>query len=258
MQSKSNLAALGAALCVLLSTPAHAENKLVSGAVGLGFGTGPTFPGADENDSGLFPVVDLKIGQYVVVNQRGLGLEHRRSLGRGELSYGLGVGYDFTSRSVEDDPRLAGLSDVDAGAMATLFLEYQTGPFSYGLEVMRGLNSDGHEGTRTKLSGGYDIQLSERAGLSVSPYLIWADDNWMDSFFSVSNAQSVASGLAAYDANAGMSQAGLNLTASYALREQVIVFASVDYATLLGDAADSSVSFDDNAASLSAGVMFRF
>ncbi len=258
MQPNCKLAALTVALTALLALPGHANDRLVSGAVGVGLSYGPKFPGADKNESGVFPVLNLEIGRYGFLNQRGLGLQSNQAIGSGVLRYGLGVGYDVNSRSAKDDARLTGLPEVKAGAIATMFLEYETGAWTHELELQHGLEDKGHSGTRATLSTSYSTQVSERVGLSVTPYVTWADDAWMESFFSVTASQSAASGLAAYDAQAGLSQAGVRLSASYALRPRTILFASLDYMTLLGDAKDSSVSFEDSATSLSTGVMFRF
>lgn len=247
-----------AAAYTLAYGPAQANERLVSGSVGFGVSYGPTFLGSDENESTLFPILDLEIGRYGFLNQRGLGLQNSNVVGDGNLSYGIGLGYDFEERIAADDRRLTGLPDVEAGAAATVFVEYEVGHLAYGLEVQHGLADDGHEGTRAKLYGTYSAQLSGRVRVSATPYLVWADDAWMEAYFSVTADQSATSGLAAYDASSGLAQGGIALTGSYALSERTVLFTSLDIATLTGDAKDSSVSLDDTQASISTGVMFRF
>ena len=69
--------------------------------------------------------------------------------------------------------------------------------------------------------------------------------------------QGFASGLAAFDPRSGLAQAGVTLTGSYALTERTTLFTSLDLSSLVGDAKDSSVSFEDTQVIISTGVLFR-
>lgn len=250
--------AVFSSVLALTCAPALAQDSLFSGVVGLGASYGPVFPGSDESDTGFIPILDVEIGRYGFVNQYGIGLKNDVDMARGRLSYGAAIGYDFSSRLAEDDVRLVGLPDVESGALATLFLEYDTGPLAYGLEVQRGLSDTGHEGTTAKIYGTYNAQVNERLRLSATPYAMWADDAWMAAFFTVTPAQSMATGLQAFEAGSGIAQAGLSLTGRYALSPRTILFAQLDVSTLAGDAKDSSISFDDTQTSISAGLIFPF
>jgi len=242
------------------SAPALAKDRLISGMVGVGLSYGSTFPGSDESEVGFIPLIDLEIGRYGFLNQRGIGLQNSTTLQNGELRYGLGLGYDFDERISKDDARLNGLPDVKAGALATLFMEYEVVRLTYGFEVKRGLSDDGPKGTLAKLYGTYSRQIgnSNRVQVSATPYLALADDAWMDAFFGVTGDQALASGLTAFDPGSGLAQAGVTLTGSYALTERTILFTSLDLSTLAGDAKDSSISFEDTQVSISTGVLFRF
>ena len=242
-----------------ISAPALAEDRLISGMVGGGLSYGSTFLGSDESEVGFIPLIDLEIGSYGFLNQRGIGLQNSTTLQNRELRYGLGIGYDFEERISKDDNRLNGLPDVEAGALATLFVEYDIGRLTYGFEVQRGLSDDGPKGTRAKLYGTYRSQFgnSNRLQVSTTPYLALADDAWMDAFFSVTGDQALTSGLAAFDPKSGLAQAGVTLTGSYALSERTTLFTSLDLSTLAGDAKDSSLSFEDTQVSISTGVLFR-
>lgn len=258
-QLMSTLGAPVAGLTLLLTAvPAAAQDGFVSGVAGLGLSYGPSFLGSDESETGVIPIFDLKIGSYGFFNQRGLGLQNAVELGAGTLRYGAGIGYDFEERIAADDARLTGLPDVEAGTSANAFVEYETGPLAFGLDLQKGLSSDGPEGLRAKLYGSYGTQLNERTRLSVSPYVIWADDDWMDAYFTVTPGQAATSGLAAFDASSGLAQGGVTFTGSYAVSARAVFFASLDFSTLAGDAKDSSLSFDDTQTSLSTGIMFRF
>lgn len=243
---------------VSITSSAMAQDSFISGGIGLGLEYGPSFPGASTSDTSAFPVIDLTFGQYGFFNQRGLGLQNGVELQGGRLTYGIGVGYDSEERIASDDARLNGLADVEAGANVTLFAEYEIGAMRYGLDLQRSLSSDGHEGTRIKAQASYDWDLSPRAGLTLAPYLVWADDNWTNGFYGVTAQESQASGLTEFHAGSGLSEGGVTLSASYALTPRTILFSSLEVARLIGDAKDSSISFDDTQTRFAAGLMFRF
>lgn len=244
--------------CVSFTSSAQAQDRLISGGIGLGLTYGPSFLGSDTSEASAFPVIDLTIGRYGFFNQRGLGLQNDVDLQGGRLNYGIGIGYDFEERIASDDARLTGLGDVEAGANVTLFAEYETGAMRFGIDLQRGLSSDGHEGTRIKAQASYDWDLSQRAGLTLSPYLVWADDSWTNAFYGVTAQESQASGLAEFNAGSGLSEGGVSLSASYALTPRTILFSSVEVARLTGDAKDSSVSFDDSQVRFSTGLIIGF
>lgn len=243
---------------VSFTSSAQAQDRLISGGIGIGLAYSPSFPGAGTSDTSAFPVIDLTIGRYGFFNQRGLGLQNGVELQDRRLTYGIGIGYDFDERRAEEDTRLTGLADVEPGANVTLFAEYETGAMRFGVDLQRGLSSDGHEGTRIKAQASYDWELSPRAGMTLTPYLVWADDNWMSAFYGVTAQESHASGLTEFHADSGLSEGGVTLSASYALSPRTILFSSLEVARLTGDAKDSSVSFDDTQTRFASGLMFRF
>lgn len=76
----------------------------------------------------------------------------------------------------------------------------------------------------------------------------WANDAYMDSFFGIDNAQSAASGLEPFEAEAGFKDVGLALRLNYGLTEHWAILTSGEYKRLLGDAADSPIVTDEGSA----------
>jgi outer membrane scaffolding protein for murein synthesis (MipA/OmpV family) len=70
----------------------------------------------------------------------------------------------------------------------------------------------------------------------------------MDSFFGIDGAQSAASGLEPFEAEAGLKDVGLSLRLNYGLTERWSILASGEYRRLLGDAADSPIVADEGSA----------
>jgi len=88
---------------------------------------------------------------------------------------------------------------------------------------------------RAPLAGG--LSVTATAGAS------YADDDYMDAYFSVTQAQSTASlaSLAAYDAEAGIKDVFLGLSTDVPLARSWTLKLSGRYSRLVGDAADSPI-----------------
>lgn len=242
----------------LLAAPAQAQQWRPTGVVGLGLTHGPDRPGSDQSSATPIPLVQLVWQDRYFLNQHGIGFYALRNRSGGKLSAGLALGYDFDERSTADDPRLAGLQDVEAGALLTGFLDYDLGFADLGLEISRGISSGGHEGTRATVSLEFSQPAGERISLSIKPYLTWADATYSQAFYGVSSDAAARSGFARHDAQSGIERAGIELEVSYRLSDRSGVFLGVSHAELMGDAKDSPITFASEQTEVSTGIFFRF
>jgi outer membrane protein len=231
-----------------------------AGYVGLGVSYGPVFPGSDDSEVSVALDVDLTWRErFFLRSDIGVGaylLNSERT--GGPVSLGLALGYDIDERLSEDDPRLTGLDDVEAGAAARFLFEYEVGLADLEVVASRGLGSSGHEGTTVEASLGFGLPVGERTVISAAPFLIWADSTYMDAFYGISPSESASSGYAPYSPGGGLQQAGLEFSAAYFLTERAGLFGQIEYGSLLGDAKDSPITFEDTFLEVSLGVVLRF
>ncbi|WP_299598872.1 MipA/OmpV family protein [uncultured Tateyamaria sp.] len=230
----------------------------LSGVIGIGLSSAPEFSGSDEDETSIIPIIDLTWRDRYFLNERGLGFYALRNSGPQNLSLGFSVGYDFNERLAEDDARLTGLRDVEAGAFISAHMEFQVGVAAVELEINHGISSDGHEGTRAIVGAEFGRTLGERLQLSAKPFLVWSDSSYASAFYGVSGQEAAASSFTAYDAGSGFERVGIELQASYSLTSRTGLFVSVEHSQLLGDAKDSPISFDNAQTGISTGVFFRF
>jgi outer membrane protein len=80
----------------------------------------------------------------------------------------------------------------------------------------------------------------------------------MDAYFSVSPAQSAASGLSEYEASAGFKNVSLEIGADYKLTERWTATSKLGYSHLLGDAADSPITASESQFSGGVGLTYTF
>lgn len=217
----------------------------------------PEYQGSDEYEFMAVPYVDVKYKDIVTFNPfEGLRYNAFRE---GGLTLGAGVGYDF-GRDDDDGDRLRGMGDVDGSVEGQLFAKYGVGATSGEITFAHDLG-DGHEGYTVEAEVGHAFFISEaRAIIRPSIGTTYASDNYMESYFGVSNAQANTSraGLNQFDAGAGFKDVSANVFARLPLTQHWSLNGLAGYSRLLGDAADSPVTESENQFMTGAFVAYTF
>lgn len=157
----------------------------------------------------------------------------------GSFQAGVALGYD-AGRDEDDNRRLRGLGDIDDAALGRLFLSYTAGPAQLSTSVVRSFG--GSDGTLVGVALSAMEPLSEQLLVYTSVSAAWADSKYMSSYFGVSSAQSLRSGLARFSAGPGIRNVDAMLGATLYVTEQWSVDATGGVGRLLGDAADSPIT----------------
>lgn len=163
---------------------------------------------------------------------------------KGPFTLGGGLNADF-GREEDDADRLRGLGDVDKTIEGNVFAKYSHKRFSAEMILAHDLGS-GHKGFSAELEAGYSLPVSQRAFVKPSVSAVYADDDYMDSYFSVNRFQASRSSLAQYDAEAGLKDISANLFSVYRLDKNWAVNGFVALSRLMDDAADSPIAEDES------------
>jgi len=242
-------------LLALSATPATAQAadewdvKLGAGAIYKA-----EYKGSDEYETIALPYIDVEYNKRFFLNpQQGLGVYALRN-----RSYTLGasVGYEF-GRDEDDDARLRGLGDVDATAELGLFGSIAFAPFELKGEIRQDI-LDGHDGMTAEAGIDYKTDWSKTTFLSLGPSITWASDNYMESYFGVSNAQAANSAFNTYKAEAGIAEYGFGGTLIHMLDQNWFVTVIGEYSKLAGDAKDSPITEEDNQFFSGAFIGYKF
>lgn len=206
-------------------------------AFSLGFagGMSPDYEGSNDYSLGMGPNIAFSWQDTIFYKGKSLGvnLVRQKNLKAGPI-------LSWTSgRSEDDNERLEGLGDVDGTIEAGGFVSYRQKPLRFRLEARQDVDS-GHEGALVELSGGTTLPF-EKPVVFVALGATWASDDYMDSFFGIDAQQSAASGLQRHKADAGIKDISLALTSGYPMTNRWRLGCKIEYARLLGDAADSPV-----------------
>lgn len=203
--------------------------------LGAGVRVEPKFEGAKDFTIIPLPMISAEFGQYVSVDPSGLTINAWQYEG---LSVKGRLGYDF-GRDSDDDKHLDGLGDIGASAVLGVDLSYELMPFEFKLSLDQNLG--GSDGFSAKFGTALMVPMDPFM-FSIGPSVTWADGNYMESYFGVTEKQSIRSGLREFEAEAGFKRVDLEISGLYFINEHWALRGEVGVGYLVGDAADSPVS----------------
>lgn len=183
---------------------------------------------------------------------------------KSDLGAGVLVGYRFGRNSSNpgltstDDgsARLAGLTDVsgafDAGVAGHVMV--------FGVPLFAQVRSalSGAQGMLVNLGFFLPVSPVSSLELVLLPTVTWANARQMRAFFGVTNAESAASGFAAFTPVSGWENAALEVSADWGAGSGLHLIASFAYQRLLAAAAASPIVQTRNQTSALAGIAWSF
>ena len=250
------------------TSPTYSETVFSEGRWGVsvgGFaGFAPAYEGSDEFRFVGYPLILPKYygdnydpNVRSRVDFRSIDDVRFSLLRLGGLDVGPLAGYSF-GRDEDLANRLTGMGDVDGGITVGGFASYTFEPFFVDIAYNTQVTGDTDTGYTLRFGAGIETNLSERMVASAYVGSTYASADYMDAYFSVTPAQSAASGLAVYDASSGIKNVGLDLGLDYRMTDRVTLKSKAGYYRLLGDAADSPVTASRNQFSGGLGVTYTF
>jgi MipA family protein len=233
----------GAAAVLLCAAPAAAQddetesrNWIVS--LGIGPRVDPEYLGSDSYGFGPMPIFGLRREGAPIAFEapdEGAGFGF---LGN-DSAFDFGPTLQFQSKRDEEEVG-APVGEVDftveAGAFAHLFLGDN---FRLRLEGRKGLG--GHDGWVGDALADFVLRDRDTYVFSIGPRARWSDNNYHDSYFSVTPAVAAATGLPVFDADDGFYAVGVQAGLTYMLSDSWGLYTFAGYDRLVGDAADSPI-----------------
>lgn len=242
--------------------------------LGAAIGVSPDYLGSDDTEIAPLFSVAITTDRFTFRNNgQGVEVDLSRAFGaaNGVIGWGPILRYDGgrNDGSKVKDPVVSRMAPVEASFEAGGFLEAAVPVLaaaggdplllSARLSVVQGLDG-GHEGLLAEAEIGLVKPLG-RWTVGGGVTLAAGDADYTNAFFGVSSADAAATGLARFQAEGGVRDAGLGAFASYAVNDRLAVDLSAGFSTLLGDAADSPVVADRGRAEqafVGIGVTWRF
>jgi MipA family protein len=198
---------------------------------------GPGYEGAKDDKLGAIPIFSIHRAGSADQFRSPIDSPSITLLDLGDFRAGPVATY-VPARIASRFPTLTGLGDVNATYEVGGFVEYfPVDWFRARVEVRRGFG--GSDGVFADASTDFIVPLWQPLTWSGGPRLSFADDAATAPYFSIDEAQSLASGLPAFDAGGGLHATGAGSQLRYQVTPQWETHAYVEYDRLLGDAASS-------------------
>lgn len=220
--------------------------------LGVGLGFGPDYDGSDDYEAFPLPLIQGNVGGVAIrPRPAGAALDFVAD-GDSRVAFDLGPVVRVRTGRVGDieDPVVAAAGELDTaveiGPSAGVSFSGVLNPFdSLGATLDVRWDIAGAHGGRTITPGiSYFTPLSRGAAVTLALSAEHGDDSYQDYYYSVTPTQALASGLPAYDADAGFNRLGATLIGGFDLDGDLTngglaLFAIGGYSRLIGDAADS-------------------
>lgn len=239
---KNQYTVIGLMVVLLTSLLVFPGAQAADVSVGAGIGFKPEYEGSEDYEAVPVPYFNVNFNHGMFVKLLGSNLRFNLIP---EKTWYLGPVYNYR----------AGRSDVENDAvddMKTVSEAHELGGFGgftinnwfVTLEFLTDLG-DAHEGWYSRLKGGYNWMISKSWALSVGAFTTYADDDYMQTYFGVSAADAVRSGLDPYEADSGIKDVGIDVGLNWMINNNWGAKGIASYTQLVGDADDSSPVVDE-------------
>lgn len=206
-------------------------------ALGAGLADRPDYPGSSHYQVRPVPLVSISYGDRLAVGPFGLGFA---ALDWNGLRAGPVLGIE-AGRRESVDSHLNGLGDISTSVTGGAFVSYRVGVFDIYATARQAINDSG-----SGLSG--LVQFNFRQALVprklefiAGPDMEFGNREHEQTWFGVTAAQSLQSGLPVYTPGGGVNTVGIHAALTYRASEHVSWRAFTNLKDLTGQAADSPI-----------------
>jgi len=235
--------------------------------LGAAFMSSAEYPGSDQNKSRLRPLWAFQYGRWRLSSSRasavlGFAADAPGPGASAELvstkDWHVGAAFRVDSgRKASDSPYLQGLPDVKRTLRGRLYASYAISKqWSIGGNMSQDLLGRGG-GALASIDLGYRRWITPRLEWTSGMGVTLANKRNMTSYFGISDAQAVQSGLRPVAPGAGLRDVHLGTGLTTALTPHWIAFGNVGVSRLLADAADSPLTRRANSVNASLGIAYR-
>lgn len=209
--------------------------------LGVGMGIMPKYEGAKKYKAQAYPLFSYEKDHFFLgpkVEKPSAGLQAHLA-----DNWKVGVfGSYVDSRKSRKDGHLQGMNDISHHAAAGVFSSIYAGDFAFDVTYYHALK-EGYGGG-VEVGGSYSLIKTEQSSFRVGGNLSWADDDAMNTYFGVTQSESLASGgrLATHNASSGLKSMAVYGAYHHQFSPSWSFNSSLGVKRLAGDAADSPIT----------------
>ena len=230
-------------------------------SLGAALAAGPNYEGSSHHVVAPLPFLQLKWKDRVRLDFRGLNFVAVKTecfrLGVG-AALDFGRNEDGGSFIVEsEDDSLEGMGDISPALGPSINLSYDFEPVTAVFAVTKFVGGD-NDGLLASAGLQKRFFLSRSFALIPAASLTWADSSYTQTFFGVSQEQSVRSRFPVYQAGSGFKDLEAGTVLLYSLNNNWQLFTRVAVSQLLEDAEESPISSVDLGVSAFSALTYSF
>lgn len=239
------------------------------GQLGPGTGLLPEYEGSDNYGATLLPLIDIRQpGRYFLkgasinvndgIASAGLTIVHFSYSEGSDRPMQIIVGplvSIYRGRDESDNDILDGLGDIEQNVAIGGFLEFRADPWLASISVSPQDVGNDQDGVLMAFDVEYTTSVSTGFKMSTGLSTSWANAEYLQGYFGVTDAQAAQAGLPPFYSKAGLKDIGLQIKTSYALSPGWSIDGQLGYWRLLNDAADSPIVKDEGSADQVCGLI---
>jgi outer membrane protein len=226
-------------LMLLLLIPAA---QAADFSIGGGVGVKPDYEGSSDYELVPVPTGSVQFDNGMFVKM--LGFNVRANLIPSNF-WRLGPIYNYRpERGDVDNNRVDRMKDVSDANELGIFGGINWQGWYFFLDVLAD-TGDAYDGWYSTLKAGYNWAISKEFVLSMGGHTVYADDDYMQTYFGVNRRDSQRSGLDKYDADEGIKEVGLDFSATWGFAQRWNLQGLLQVSQLVGDADDDSPVVDE-------------
>jgi outer membrane protein len=251
--------AVCASVLVMAAASAQAQGRSIDLQVGGAATISPKYEGSKDYEVRGFPIVaPVGSGEDGMVQFRGIDDVRFRLFQFNGFEAGPLAGYRF-GRDEDDAELLEGLGDVDGAFVLGAYAAYNFGFIKPFVSYHHGVSGD-DTGALLRFGAETKFPVCEGVAVTLIGGATYADSDYNDSYFSISQSQSDRSdaGLGSYDASSGIKDVYLGVSTDIPLTDVWSLKLAGKYSHLVGDAADSPIVETDSQFTGLVGLTYRF
>jgi outer membrane protein len=206
--------------------------------LGLGIGAAPAYEGASEYKMTFKPIVDVERFRWGFIDVGGEDDRGGFSFSPSVSAEGERISADYSASN--------GLNNIEASYALGARVGYE---FVFNDAISAEIYGavryafGGAQGLIGEVGMDVTAKLSPQLEITGGPVVNFASEEYMDTYFGVTSAESVATGgrLGAFDPTGGIKSVGLQLEARYEFIPDTFVTLNASYSAFVGDARESPI-----------------
>lgn len=178
----------------------------------------PRYAGSNALRAQALPLFDIRYKDWLFISAiEGLGINLSQS-----KNYRVGVAVNYASgRSPSDAPILKSTASIRSAAEVKVFADYVIFPVVLRTDVRHTIN--GYSGYVIDGAAYVPLTASDRFVMFAGVSATWGTRSYMQDYFSITPADSVASVLPSYQSAGGLRSAGLGVNATWNISKHWLI-----------------------------------